>query len=287
MCPRGLAPRDAMPEVPRPALLDGSFHHHLLRDEARTAAWAEGVRRAVRPGDVVADVGSGSGILAWVALQAGAERVFAVEQNTHSYQALLRHVRRNGVEGRIVPVLADGTQWRPPRAVDIVVCELMETGLLHESIGAVMRNVRAWDAPPRAIVPKAVSLRVEGVEARDEFLGWRASFSGWRADGADPPLTDLVEYAAFDFEEAAPPERVEARVALRAQRAGTLGGLQLRTLTTVAPGVEAGESPAYCTPLVLALDEPIQVEEGERLAATLSYELAYTAEPIRFDVRRA
>lgn len=276
-----------MPSIPRPALLDGSFHHHLLRDRARLDAYARAIRMQVRPGDVVADVGSGSGILAWLAAQAGARRVHAVELNTNSYKALLRAVRRNDVLGRVVPTLADGTQWVPPEPVDVVVCELMETGLLHEPIAAIMRRVHAWDERPRAILPKVATLQVEGVEVRDEFLGYHATFPGFRATGGDAPLTDLVAYAEYDFERDAPPETLDAAFSLRVHRDGRLGGLQLRTTTEVAPGIHAAESPGYCTPVVLTLDEPLRVREGDVLAGRLRYDFSYTNEPIEFDVAHA
>lgn len=273
-----------MPSLDRPSLLDGSFHHHLLRDRARLDGYAEAIRRVVRPGDVVADVGAGSGILSWIAWRAGARKVLAVESNTHSYKRLLRLVRQNGATGHVVPVLSDGTQWRPGEPVDVVVCELMETGLLHEPIAAVMRNVHEWPHRPRAILPKEARLLVEGVELDDVYHGYRAPMPGFRYVGEGVPLTDLAPYAAYDFEREAPPERADARFVLVARRDGLLGGVQLRTRTLVAQGVEAGEGPAYCTPIALPLDEPVPVRAGERLAGRLRYDFAYTAEPLTFDV---
>lgn len=275
-----------MPRVSRPSLLDGSFHTTLLRDEARLDGYARALAQLVRPGDVVADIGSGSGILAYFAAKAGASRVHAVEQNTNSYAALLRHVRRNGLSGTVVPILADGTEWTPPGPVDVVVCELMETGLLHESIAAVMRNVHAWEPKPRAILPARVELFAEGVEVQEDYRGYRASFSGWRSVAGDVPLTERARYSDLAFDQEAPPEGVDVRVEMRVLRAGTLGGLQLTTDSHLAPGVTLGASPAYCTPLVLALEEPMKVEEGERLRVALAYEFAYTAEPLTFEISR-
>lgn len=276
-----------MQEIKRPALLDGSFHQHLLRDTARLDGFADAIARTVKPGDVVADIGSGSGILAYLAVQAGAERAFAVEMNTNSFAALLRHVRVNGMTGRVVPVLADGTQWRPKEPVDVVVCELMETGLLHEPIAAVVRNVRSWESRPRAFLPKEVRLLAEGVEVQDTFRGYRATYPGFRTVEGDEPLTTLAEYARFDFERDEPPERVEARFEVLATRDGRLGGLQLRTDTTVAPGVELRDSPGYCSPVVLTLDEPRPIRKGERLVGVLSYDFDYTSEPLRFELHPA
>jgi predicted RNA methylase len=51
----------------------------MLRDQRRTKSFLEAVRNVVSPGDVVIDIGTGTGILAAAAAQAGARHVYAVE----------------------------------------------------------------------------------------------------------------------------------------------------------------------------------------------------------------
>lgn len=276
-----------MPAISRPQLLDGSFHHHLLHDRARLEGFVRAVEQTVRPGDVVADIGSGSGVLAYFAKKAGASRVYAVESNTHSFRALGRNARRNGVQGDVIPILADGTEWKPPVPIDVVVCELMETGLLHEPIVGVAQNVHSWPNRPRAFLPHEVELLAEAVEVEDDFLGYKASYPGFRGVVTDTPLTSAATYARYDFLREAPGDRVEASFTLTAQRDGTVGGLQLRTDTLVAPGLRLGASPAYCTPVALTLDEPFTVREGERLRGSIRYDFAYTAEPLEFELAPA
>lgn len=276
-----------MPRIGRAALLDGSFHHHLLRDSTRLHAYAKSIAASVRAGDVVADIGSGSGVLAFLAVKAGARRVFAIESNTHSYGALLRNVRHNGVVGLVVPVLADGLAWSPPEPVDVVVCELMETGLLHEPIVDVMQHVASWHPRPRAVLPREARLLVEGVEVLDTFHGYRAAFPGWRASEGDEPLTDLCAYATVDFENPGTSQGIDASFTLRVTRAGMLGGIQLRTETSLADSMRLQDGPAYCTPLVLTLDAPFQVHVGERLDGRIRYDFAYTDEPVEFELSRS
>ena len=54
-----------------------------LLDRKRTEAFRKAITRAVKPGDLVLDAGTGSGILAMFAAQAGAERVIALERDPY------------------------------------------------------------------------------------------------------------------------------------------------------------------------------------------------------------
>jgi predicted RNA methylase len=69
----------------RPRLLDvEAVHLHgvMLDDRGRTASFIEALRATIRPGDVVVDVGTGIGVVAVAAAQAGARHVYATNQAT-------------------------------------------------------------------------------------------------------------------------------------------------------------------------------------------------------------
>ena len=56
-------------------------HEEMLSDSVRVQAYHRGIRRNVRPGDVVVDLGTGTGLLAFMASRAGAKKVYAVEHS--------------------------------------------------------------------------------------------------------------------------------------------------------------------------------------------------------------
>ena len=75
-------------------------HRWMLRDGVRNEAFRRALAHAVKPGDVVLDMGAGTGILSVFAAAAGARKVYAVER-TEVATVARRMVERNGFAGRI------------------------------------------------------------------------------------------------------------------------------------------------------------------------------------------
>jgi 16S rRNA G966 N2-methylase RsmD len=71
-------------------------HVKILNDTKRKSKFVAGVRQAVKPDDIVLDLGTGSGILAIAAAKAGAKKVYALEPAGMIHIAK-ENAKRNGV----------------------------------------------------------------------------------------------------------------------------------------------------------------------------------------------
>ncbi|MEE9414925.1 MAG: 50S ribosomal protein L11 methyltransferase, partial [Acidimicrobiales bacterium] len=58
-----------------------SEHEEMLSDHVRVNTYHAAIHNAVKPGDVVLDLGTGTGLLAFMAVKAGAAKVYAVEHS--------------------------------------------------------------------------------------------------------------------------------------------------------------------------------------------------------------
>src|SRR5215510_11173790 len=75
-------------------------HARMLHDSRRTSDYVAALADAVRPGDVVLEIGTGSGVLAVAAARAGARRVYAVEASDIA-EVAERVFAANGVRDRV------------------------------------------------------------------------------------------------------------------------------------------------------------------------------------------
>src|SRR5262245_56005551 len=107
-----------------------SYHARMLADLHRMDAYERAIRRLVRPGDVVLDVGCGTGILAMLAARRGA-RVHAVEAQpvAHVAQKLVTHNRLD-----VHVYHADICEMEPVEPVDLVVSDYLGVFLVDDQM---------------------------------------------------------------------------------------------------------------------------------------------------------
>lgn len=195
------------------------LHALLLGDTNRTRAFDRALAKLVRPGDVVADLGAGSGILSLLALKHGASRVYAVEK--HPIAELARVLaRENGVEDRLVVVRGRAQEVRLPERADVVVGEMLGHAIFDEGLLDVYADARRRHLRPGGRM----------IPSRVRVMGAPASSSGLRAWDYGVRLDALRSMALHTFWPSGSlrlrgPGRVMARVRLGASRLPlTLGG---------------------------------------------------------------
>jgi SAM-dependent methyltransferase len=145
-----------------------------LKDERRTLAFRDAIHSTVRPGDVVIDVGAGTGILSFFAAAAGAAKVYAVEIDPVSAAGLRRSVALNpAVSDRIHVVEGDAATVDLPRAA-VVVAEIIETGLLDEQQVPVLNSLRRRGVVSSAtrLVPAWYETTLQLVTADHDYYGF-------------------------------------------------------------------------------------------------------------------
>ena len=139
---------------------DLELHRRMIADRWRTDAFGQALRRAVQPGDVVLDVGTGTGILAMAAARAGAKQVYAVEQSPIA-QTAANLVKANGLQDRVKVLRGPASEVQLDEPVDLLVSEWLGhmafvENMLDDLIDARDRNL----ADNGRMLPATVDLKL-------------------------------------------------------------------------------------------------------------------------------
>jgi protein arginine N-methyltransferase 1 len=98
----------------------------LLLDRSRCDAYREAIQRTVKVGDVVVDLGAGTGLLSFFAAQAGARHVYAIEMSGIAKVAA-ELIEANGFRDRITLLPKNSKKVRLPERCDVLVTETLSS----------------------------------------------------------------------------------------------------------------------------------------------------------------
>jgi len=158
-----------------PGIAFGSAEHPTTRGCLRLLI------ERVGPGQRVADVGTGSGILAVAAALFGASRVVAVDSDPWACAAAAENARRNGVSGAVSVVEAVvGTEFLPGEAPFDGIVANLEAGPLVRRLDGFRRGTRPGAWTILGGILEEESIGVEAAAARAGFsLEATDSEGGW------------------------------------------------------------------------------------------------------------
>src|SRR5437773_195690 len=101
------------------------FHQWHISDPVTMSAYRDAIQRTVRPGDVVLDLGAGTGILSFMACQAGARRVYAVEPA--DVVTLVPDIAAdNGMADRVIHKKSESFDIELPEKADVVIASMLD-----------------------------------------------------------------------------------------------------------------------------------------------------------------
>jgi type III protein arginine methyltransferase len=113
------------------------WHCQMLNDTSRNKAFRSALERAIRPGQLVLDIGTGSGLLSMMAAQYGAD-VITCEMNPFMAKIAEKIIAQNGFSEKIRVIPKKSTELQVgkdlPRPADLLVTETIGPGFLDEFI---------------------------------------------------------------------------------------------------------------------------------------------------------
>lgn len=295
------------PLQPQSSGFSGHFnlnnHWVMLQDDARVLAYKQAIERTIKADSVALDLGCGSGVLGFLAHQAGAKHVVGIERREDMTSLASLIAQYNGLE-RMTFIAGDSTRIaleQLPAQPNVLIAELLGDGGLDEQVLESMLDARdrllAKDA---TLIPYKLTLSVFGFEADNlpdcdvdaerlsaiygvdlmpfaEVLKRKPQRVKHTRFDPDKQhcLTDAIEAVALDLYTLESPV-VDVTLDLPVAHDGTLGGFGVYfnawldddiTLTN-----NPWEAPTHWEHMMFVLNSPKPVQAGEGLPVRLTYD---------------
>ncbi|HYE52993.1 MAG TPA: tetratricopeptide repeat protein [Azospirillaceae bacterium] len=147
-----------------------AWHIPMINDQERNDAYEAALLRAVKPGDLVLEVGTGSGLVAMMAARAGASKVVTCEMHKPLVEVARETVALNGYSDRVTVVDKKSTDLKVgedlPAKADVFVSELINVGMLAPDMLAILQHARRNLVKPDArIIPAAATVYAQLIQA--------------------------------------------------------------------------------------------------------------------------
>jgi protein arginine N-methyltransferase 1 len=267
----------------------------MMADGPRVEAYAEALRRTVRPGSVVLDIGAGTGLFAMLACRCGAGRVYAVEVS-EVIQLAREIAAANGFGDRITFLETKSRDVTLPERADVIVSDLRGSlPLFEHTLPALADARKRLLAPGGVLVPLRDDLQVAVIEAPEFYekrtgpwkgknrgfdmragLGHVTSIPAFTRRVPGKVLLPARRWASVDYTSLSDPGAA-GTVAWTAERRGTGHGLLLWFDTLLAEGVAFSNAPGS-PDLVYGRaffpwPSPVPIEAGDRIEVSIRADL--------------
>lgn len=260
------------------------FPYQCLLDFKRTTTFQAAIQTVIKQGDIVLDVGAGSGILSFFAAQAGAKKVYAVEVDSLLASCLVRSVQANNLTAVVEVIQGDIHAVRLPQNVDVLICEMMETGLMDEMQVTVLNALHARNiiTATTQLIPFQYETFIElgftdfnyyGYKVfapKHDWPHYRDSGNGWLPTHFHAH-SRLQCVGAFDFRQ---PIRsaIDRKVAIKVETDGLVNAARISARAHLTKGLVLGATNALNGDKVLPIDE-LPLAEGQIVQVRVSYRM--------------
>lgn len=267
-------------------------HYNYLSDGIRLERFEEAIARAVAPGDTVADVGCGFGVLGLLCLKAGASHVWGIDES-QAIEIAREAMARSGFADRYTCLHEASFRVELPEPVDIVICDHVGYfGIDYRIVETMSDARRRFLKPGGKVIPGQIVLHIAAVQSS----GCRALADAWATEQVPAEFHWLREYGVntkhpYDFAEdelaSSPaelgrvdlydecPDLLAFSARLEIDRTCELDGLAGWFACEIFDGVWMSNSPLAPdkikrTQVFLAFATPLSVEAGDSVEVTVS-----------------
>lgn len=258
--------------------------YNCLRDEKRTSLFKKAIHEIVNDGDVVLDVGTGTGILSLFASENSPKQIYSMEISPYMFKVASRVINENNIKSNIDIIYGNGielSRMECGQMIDVAILELMATGLISEMQVPVFNSLIENKVinPSTEIIPMRYITFAQLAFIDYKIEGYQFKIiqheQQWFKSKIKKLLTDKLEVATIDFYAATKDMQeinlvVEKYLDFYVNNEGTMNGLIITGLAELAPNVILDRTLYLNNPIIVPLKEK-SVRKGSRIRIMIKY----------------
>ncbi|MGH7935042.1 MAG: 50S ribosomal protein L11 methyltransferase [Candidatus Binataceae bacterium] len=266
-------------------------HREYLSDKLRLDLFRKAIHAVVKPGDVVLDLGAGTGIMGLFACEAGARRVYSIDGGG-MIQVARDVARANGFEGRLIGINGFSQRVELTEKADVLVADQIghfgiEAGVLEFFRDAKRRLLK----PNGRNIPVRLDLFVAPISAptlRRNIDFWKTRPGGFDFSSAlttasntgyPSPLKAVNFLGApapfISLDPVAAPPTFSAETVATIKTDGVMHGIGGFFSAELAPGIVMTNSPLAKARInrrmvFFPIERPLKVAKGDKIQVAMT-----------------
>lgn len=286
------------------------YQRIILADAVRNEAFARALKKVLRPGMTLTDIGSGTGFLSFLASKLGAKECRLIEQS--DLISLSKELAQENDIHNLRFIHKHSTEVRDLPKSDIVIAEVLGNLVLEEGIIETLKDAKRFLKPKGVLIPQALAQYAAPVTSdrlwKDvtswDGVGHGLSFGTAREISVNNVYVRTVrsdellkqrgavqQWDQLDFHKKENPIR-HARISWTIEHSVTVYGFCVWWEALLAEGVTLAtgpvDPPTHWEQIFLPVREPVVLRRDSDLTLTLDIDSRHDVRiNVRWEVRSA
>ena len=243
----------------------------LLADRVRVDAYKAAIDRHVKKGSIVVDLGTGSGIFAKLAADAGAKKVYAIEIDPK----MIKVAKKNLLKLKNVKVIRTNIyDFKPKEKADVVMGELTNTGcILEEQVPAFNHAIKYILKKGGTLIPYSIKSSIELVNFEFDTYGVRLDWPLMYWKDEMPPLKYFSKPVVYDnliFDKINPLNNSK-NLKVKILKTGKVNAVLIRSFVETTKGVILKPRESISSRMLVPIQKEVKVTKGKEKVVNIQW----------------